>query len=195
MAFRFRGSSVPDSGSGSASPVVNLLQHDDLRKGIQIALGVEGAGPDWKFDGVDRDHIPILRKLLLEGTAGVDSGVEVALPPDLATPGGTDVWNMEITRADPGTPEQLGETGDPPVRAHGDLYIQGSTTHGIRITVQNFFGSGDTSGAAGNAIRLDYFFQLCREWGELPQWKRDSGWTGRRPPRSRKSSMRWFPLA
>ena len=131
-------------GGGTASPAVNLLQHDDLRKGVSIFLTRDDAGPDWKFEGVDRDHIPILRKLLLEGTA-IGSGVEIALPADLATPGGTDVWNLELTRGQHHIPEQLGAPFAAS-QAYVDI-VKPGTTDGFRISL----ATSEAVGAAGNS--------------------------------------------
>ena len=150
-SFPFLGGGA--GGGGNANPVVNLLQHDDLRKGASIFLKAEEGGPDWKFEGYDRDHIEILRKLSLDGDGG--GGLDIAVPADLAVPGGLDTWNLELTRGDTaelGIPAMRGAAATEPVQAYGDFYIPGSTTQGIRVTLEPHIAEG----AAGNAYRLDF---------------------------------------
>ena len=151
MPFRRRGGSGRGgSGGGGGARVVNLLQHDDLRKGVEVALNHRDAGADWRFEGRDRDHIEVLQSLGLDGVAA-GSGIDIALPNTIATPGGgARSWSLELTRGNDAVASQM--PGTAAVQAHGDFYVPGSTTLGIRVTL----AASEVEGAAGNAYRLDF---------------------------------------
>ena len=147
MPFSVPGGGGRGSGGGGAR-VVNLLQHDDLRKGVEVALNHREAGADWRFEGRDRDHIEVLQSLGLDGVAA-GSGIDIALPNTIATPGGgARSWSLELTRGN----DAVASQGTAAVQAHGDFYVPGSTTLGIRVTL----AASEVEGAAGNAYRLDF---------------------------------------
>ena len=121
-------------GGEGAATTVNLLQNGDLKKGMQLGLTVEGAGPDWALVTEDRREDPILPTITLDG-ANANSDLEINLPETLTAVDEGDEWSVEVTQGDD---EILEEP------AYVDLYA--TSTSGIRIKL----ASATATGTDGN---------------------------------------------